>query len=411
MLKQIWAITRKDIKLFVQQPGQWAIIFLTPFLFIAIMGQIFGDGGTPTVAIYAVNEDSGESGQQVIERLEDSANLEVQVLDSRDEADQRVGKGQRMAAVIVPDGFTTAMTTSKGAKVEMIVDPAREESSNIVTGLVEAALGSLRMKAEVTRGVSGGVDSALEDFDNQGSDVDPARLKKFITAAIEGVISSQVQEAVDDPLVAVQLQDVSVGSGETSRPPALMESLAPGYTLMFAFFLISTIATTVLEERNVGTFRRLLSTPISRFAILLGKILPYFIIAIVQLLVLLGVSSLVFGIGLGESLAALLLITVASAASVVGMGIMVAAMAKTGGQAGGVASLLVTAMAAVSGGMFPSIRVPFVEYVTPHYWAIQGFQDVISRGLGVSAVFLEAGVLLGMAVIFFGIGVSRLRFD
>ncbi len=109
MLKQIWAITRKDLKLFAQQPGQWAIIFLTPFLFIVIMGQIFGDGGTPTVAIYAVNEDSGESGQQVIERLEDSANLEVQVLDSRDEADQRVGKGQRMAAVIVPDGFTTAM--------------------------------------------------------------------------------------------------------------------------------------------------------------------------------------------------------------------------------------------------------------------------------------------------------------
>ncbi len=410
MLKQIWAITRKDIKLFIQQPGQWAIIFLTPFLFIAIMGQIFGDSGMPTVAIYAVNEDSGESGQLVIERLQDSANLEVQVLDSRAEADQQVGKGQRMAAIVVPDGFTAAMTTAEGARVEMIVDPAREESANIVTGLVSAALGPLRMEAEVTRGVSGGVDSAIKDME-QDSDADPAILKKFITAAIEGVISSQVQEAIDDPLVAVQLQDVSLGSGDVSRPPALMESLAPGYALMFAFFLISTIATTVLEERNVGTFRRMLSTPISRFAILLGKILPYFIIAIVQLLVLMGVSSLVFGIGLGESLAALLLVTVASAASVVGMGIMVAALAKTGGQAGGVASLLVTAMAAVSGGMFPHIRVPYLEYATPHFWAIQGFQDVISRGLGVSAVFLEVGILLGMAAIFFGIGVSRLRFD
>jgi ABC-2 type transport system permease protein len=410
MLKQIWAITRKDIKLFVQQPGQWAVIFLTPFLFIAIMGQIFGESGTPTVAIYAVNEDSGKSGQQVIERLEDSANLEVKVLDSRDEADQRVGKGQRMAAVVVPDDFTAAMTTPEGARVEMIVDPARQESANIVIGLVNAALGSLRMEAEVTRGVSGGVDSAIEDLE-QDSDVDPAVLKKFITAAIEGVISSQVQEAVDDPLVAVQLQDVSLSSGDVSRPPALMESLAPGYTLMFAFFLISTMATTVLEERNVGTFRRLLSTPISRPAILLGKIMPYLFIAIVQLLVLMGVSSLVFGISLGESLPALLLVTVAIAASVVGMGIMVASLAKTGGQAGGLASLLATAMAAVSGGLFPSIRVPFVEYITPHFWAIQGFQDVISRGLGVSAVLLEAGILLGMAAIFFGVGVSRLRLD
>ena len=79
-----------------------------------------------TVAVYAVNEDSGKSGQQVIERLEDFANLEVKVLDSRDEADQRVGKGQRMAAVVVPDDFTAAMTTPEGATVEMIVDPARQ---------------------------------------------------------------------------------------------------------------------------------------------------------------------------------------------------------------------------------------------------------------------------------------------
>jgi ABC-2 type transport system permease protein len=68
-------------------------------------------------------------------------------------------------------------------------------------------------------------------------------------------------------------------------------------------------------------------------------------------------------------------------------------------------------MAAVSGSLFPSIRVPFVEYITPHFWAIQGFQDVISRGLGVSAILLEAGILVGMAAIFFGVGVSRLRLD
>ncbi len=410
MLKQIWAITRKDQRLFAQQPGEWAVIFLTPFLFIAIMGQIFGGSGTPTVAIYAVNEDSGKSGQQVIDRLEDSANLEVQVLDSRDEADQRVGKGQRMAAVVVMDGFTDALTTAEGARVELIVDPAREESANIVTGLVNAALGPLRMEAEVTRGVSSGVDSAIEDFGGQNSDVDLSVLKEFLTAAFKGVVSSQVQEAAEDPLVAVQLQDVS-GGGVTSRPPTMMESMVPGYSFMFAFFLIRTMATTVLAERNVGTFRRLLSTPVSRPAILLGKILPYFIIVIVQVLALLGVSSLVFDIGIGESLPALLLITVASAASVVGLGIMVAALVKTAGQAGGLALLLVIAMAAVSGAMFPEIQVPFVQYATPHYWAIQGFQDVISRGLGIFAVSMEAGILLGMAAIFFGIGVSRLRFS
>jgi ABC-2 type transport system permease protein len=167
----------------------------------------------------------------------------------------------------------------------------------------------------------------------------------------------------------------------------------------------------VVEERALGTFRRLLSTPAPRSAILLGKMLPYLVIVVVQALVLLGISSLVFGVSLGKSPVALALITVASAASVVGLGIMVAAVVRSEGQAGGLTLLLVLVMAAVSGSLFPLIRIPYLQYATPHYWAIQGFQNVIARGLGVSGVVFESGILLGLAVIFFVIGVSRFKFD
>jgi ABC-2 type transport system permease protein len=52
-----------------------------------------------------------------------------------------------------------------------------------------------------------------------------------------------------------------------------------------------------------------------------------------------------------------------------------------------------------------------LQYATPHYWAIQGFQNVIARGLGVSGVVFESGILLGLATIFFVIGVRRFKFD
>jgi ABC-2 type transport system permease protein len=61
--------------------------------------------------------------------------------------------------------------------------------------------------------------------------------------------------------------------------------------------------------------------------------------------------------------------------------------------------------------MFPTIHISFLQYLTPHFWAIQGFQDVITRNLGVGAVLNEAGVLLGMAAIFFVVGVRRFRFE
>jgi len=57
---------------------------------------------------------------------------------------------------------------------------------------------------------------------------------------------------------------------------------------------------------------------------------------------------------------------------------------------------------------------PFMQTlskISPHAWALSGYQDVIVRGLGTAAVLPEVGVLLGFAVAFFGVAVWRFRFD
>jgi len=56
-MSQIWAMTRKELRLWAQKPGAWIIVFVAPLIFIWIMNAVFGESGTPVVAIYAVNED------------------------------------------------------------------------------------------------------------------------------------------------------------------------------------------------------------------------------------------------------------------------------------------------------------------------------------------------------------------
>jgi ABC-2 type transport system permease protein len=171
------------------------------------------------------------------------------------------------------------------------------------------------------------------------------------------------------------------------------------------------LAQILLDERVAGTFRRLLTTPASRAAILMGKIAPYFVITLLQIVGVIALCSLVFDISLGSDLGAFLLVAAATSATVVGLGIMIAALVRSTGQAGSVPNLIVTAMAVVSGAFFPSIRVPMIEYATPHHWAIRGFQDVMTRNLGIAGVADEVTVLLGMATLFFVIGVWRFRFE
>jgi ABC-2 type transport system permease protein len=239
----------------------------------------------------------------------------------------------------------------------------------------------------------------------------PAPLQKFFTAALKGVVSSQVEEALADPQVRIDPQPLEEVAGGPSHQPSLLDYLVPGYSLMFVFFLISNLAMSVLEERETGAFRRLLVAPVPLSRILLGKMFPYYLLAVVQFTLILIASKLIFAIDLGNSILGLGIIILASSLSIVTLGILITAFARSESQGNGLATVLVLAMAVVSGAMFPSISIPGLRLITPHYWAMQGFLNIIARGQSAHGALLPAGVLIIMSAIFFTIGALRFRFE
>lgn len=475
-MRRILSMTRKDFLLWAKRPGSWIMVFVVPLLFIWIVQAVFGNTGIPIVTVFAVNEDESQESQLAMQALQDSDNLVIEELGTRREADERVGAGERMAALVIPEGYAGQLLSSHGATIEIIIDPARAEQANIVLGLANAALAPLMVDAEVSRGVEAGVNELLETFEQGGpendlpgesvedettldelsGDEDPSddttgddltgdedpfddlagddlgedlgneppadeqnseagqeldleTLRTFFTSAIKGVVSSQVQEALENPQVKVDTQPYEE-TGKVRRP-SLLDYLVPGYSLMFVYFLIPSLALTVIEERQTGTLRRLLVAPLARSQILLGKLLPYFLIAIGQFIFVLVASRLLFGIDLGNSTAALVIMIVSSALAMAGLGILIATFARSEGQADGLSTIIVLAMAVISGAMFPNIAIPGLQTITPHYWSMQGFLNVTLHGQGVSGVMVPAGILLTMAAVFFTVGAVRFRFE
>ena len=192
---------------------------------------------------------------------------------------------------------------------------------------------------------------------------------------------------------------------------SLFQANIPGFSLTFVFFLATHLAVALVDERQAGTLRRLMATPASPGAILLGKLLPYFLLAIVQLVVLFSVGSALFDVQMGDAPLALGVVMICAAASVAGLGIIIAALAKTKGQVYCASALLIVAMAIVSGCIALPITVPGIKYATPHYWALLGFQNVMVRGMGFSGVLLPCGILLAFAVACFVIRLRRFRLD
>lgn len=414
MLRQIWAITRNELKLAAQAPAQWALVVLTPIIFIAVMGAVFGATGTPTVAVYLVDEDGGRVSRQIISALRDEPTLAIDRLESRADADSKVGAGERMAAIILPPGLSEAVVTPEGGEIEIIIDPAREQSAGIVLGVVQAATAPMLIDAEVTRGVRTAFATPPDNLGLDAADLDDAGLdmvtvEKFLTAAIKGVVASQVQDAIDDPLVRVDPQPATDDTPQ--RAPTIFDYLVPGYSVFFAFFLMGMMAEVVLNERVSGTLRRLFTLPLGRVGYLAGKTIPYSLMAMLQVVIVLGASSLLFAYDLGGDLLALGLMIAATGLAIGGVSILVAVLIRTEGQANSIPTLITLVTAAISGAMFPSIRVPALEVFTPQYWAIQGFLKLTALGGTLDDVLLNLGILAGMGLLGLGIAAWRFRYS
>jgi len=209
------------------------------------------------------------------------------------------------------------------------------------------------------------------------------------------------------------------GPERPGHPNAVTHNV-PAWTLFGVFFIAQQLAGSILEEKKLGTFRRLLAAPVSRGAVLLGKLVPYLLLNVAQVTVMFAVGVLVLPLlgaprlALGSPLA-LAAISLAASLSATGLGVLIAALAKTNEQIGGLGSLLVVTMAALGGVMVPHRVMPEMMsrlgLLTPHAWALRAYEDVLVHGAGLGAVLPGIAALLGFAALFFGVAVWRFRWE
>jgi ABC-2 type transport system permease protein len=211
----------------------------------------------------------------------------------------------------------------------------------------------------------------------------------------------------------VFFQSTSPQGLQTSRHPTSTEQNIPAYTIFGVFFIVLTLASSFFQEKRDGTFQRLLAAPISNATLLVGKLLPYYLVNLIQIALMFAVGVIFFKMRLGNPLA-LILVSLALALAANGLGLFVAAVGKTEAQIGALSVFLAITLSALGGMMVPSFVMPdfmrALSFFTPHAWALSGYQDVIVRGLGVRQVLAETGALLAFAGLFFGLAFWRFRF-
>jgi ABC-type Na+ efflux pump permease subunit len=207
------------------------------------------------------------------------------------------------------------------------------------------------------------------------------------------------------------------GSGLLRRGAMRYQLLVPSYTVMFAFFLVLTVGWLFVGERRQGTLKRLRAAPITRGQILLGKLLPCFLLSVGQGLLLLGAGKLVFGMSWGPDPLWLLPVVVCTALAAMGLALLVAAAARTETQVAIYGTLLVLLLAGLSGAMMGDRSLmpegmQQISRITPHAWALDAYRQLLTSPTpDVETIGLACLALTGFGIGFLALAWWMLRLE
>lgn len=427
-MKNIIQMFKKDFTRFVNDKTAVLLTFLVPAVLIIIFGNIFGGNSNHSrgkANVIFVNQSNSEIVKVIEEKLDSSKSIRlvkkyrVEETDSiinftEDIAKEYVKTGKRSAAIVFPIDFLS--DTSATMNIKFYYDPKDEIESSIIQGEIQKTIFSqlpeifpalLSRQANNFIGTTEGENfrNDMAEMVSSYFDVPKDSILKFTNTQItSGLLNQNSSDSSSGSFIEnlINFDSEQLVGKELKNPQ--VTRIVGGWAIMFLLFTITAVATTLFEEKQEGTLRRLLCMPVTRSEILMSKYFFSMALGIIQLLVLFIFSWAIFDVDIFTNFINLFIVIVVSASAAVSFGMIITSHATSLGQANGIATLLILVMSAVGGAWFPTFLFPdwlqVVSKFTLTYWAVEAFQQVMWRHAELSAITTNLGILITIAIVF-----------
>lgn len=390
-MNRLTALWRKETLALLRDRHGLAALFVMPTIFILVMTMALHDAFMPGAAIdvgYAIVDlDGSAHSQSLARRLNKTGSFRLaDTVAEADAARQAIRDGRYALALVLPQGFGERLLAPAGVDgqatepLTLLLDPTLNPALQLAfRNQTGAALGTLRAD-ELTRragklfGLPVAADTAERDW--------------------------------PDEIVSIAVQN-----DRSIRPPSSVQQNVPAWLVFAMFFVVIPISAILIAERQQGTLQRLAAMGLPFRFVLLGKLLPFFVVNQIQAVSMVAVGiwavplfggeALVMPAGIG--LFHCWLVAAAVSLAAVACALLVASLAQTTQQStivGGIGNIL---MAAIGGIMVPKFMMPgamqtLAEW-SPMAWALNGFHTVMLRDGGFSAILPDLLKLLACAAL------------
>ena len=391
---RILDITLKDLMQLLRDVKTFMFLLFMPVIFTLLFGYAFGGFSSgesdSRLPVGYISQDDHWLTGSLHDLLTESEvlRLDENIFLSSSDLEKLVADGDLAAAIIVPDGYGRALLKDKTARLIVIAD---QDTSTWTT--IEAELLTL------TSRLDGAVRTAtiIEQLDVEGIPFDYA--------------FEQSLTAWDAPPIAIE-ETTSLAVKKTSNESALAHT-APGMMLQFAIAGLLTAAQVIVAERKTRTLQRLLTTATSRIHIVLGHYLAIFFLIFTQFIILILFAQFILKVDYLRLPMATLLVAFSAALCISALGLLIGILARTEEQAI-MFSLIPMFVFAGLGGVWVPLEATgptfqMIGHLTPIAWGMDGFENIVARGLGTKTVLLPCAALIGYASFFFLLAVQRFR--
>lgn len=421
----IWTLTKKDLIVFLKDRGAWLWIFGLPVVFIVIFSGLASMAFADTESESAVEDnrlplvvvnldEEGPSARSFLDILGSPEG--VRILPSTfEDANEQVNAYKIQRYLLVPQEFSSSLENGTPVSLKLITHPdANPEANKIILRIVNGAARDVSLELQILDGI---------DQMRQMQAGNPEQNLYYDPDKVYAQAKSQFDASRTTPLIAIDMTKPETGKESVSFDFNLNETIVPGMTVLFVFLSATVVARGIHEERINGSLRRLLAAPIARSHLMLGKMLPIYLLTLLQigfiflagwlLLPLLGIGRMSIGSDpLGWLVASMVIALCATS-----LGILLAGIARTEGQITGLGNAILWIAGFLGGAIVPVVileSVPPVRVLMrfiPHYWANSAYYDLLARGKGLLDILPALGALLLFSVIFFVIGLRKFRFE
>jgi ABC-2 type transport system permease protein len=357
---------RKDPKLF-------GIVVIAPMLQLTLLGYA-ATTDVRDVPVVVADGDRSPGSRELIARFNGSRNFNViDVVSTSDDVEPYLEHGDAWLALSIPAGYAADVAVGTPVILQVIADGSDANSTTVALGYATSLLGGYTQELVDARAIVVQPDAEVP----RAGGIEP-RIRVWFNPELE------------------------------SR-----HFMIPGVLALVLLVVTANLASmAIVREKELGTLEQLNVTPLRRWELVVGKLLPYGVIAMIDVLLVVAVAVFWFQIPLRGSFALLLAMSLLYVLCTLALGLFISTISATQQQAMMTATFFfLTPMIYLSGFIFPIENMPAimraVTYVIPLRYFLVIVRGIFLKGIGLDLLWPQAAALAAWGGVVLSLAVAR----